>query len=83
MKSLLLREVQSPIIRSAIINGSLTVVVAVLDVLTAQLQDGEINFSLIVGAASLAFTKWIHSTLTDIANRVEFTLSSEVSVEQP
>lgn len=71
LKTLLVRNVQNPIVRSALINLVLTVSVAAVTVLQAQLDDGHINLSLIVGAATLAFSKWVHSTATDLVRKYE------------
>ena len=65
---LLLRNIKNPIVRSAVINGALTVGVAAVDVLDAQLHSGHIDVNLIAGAATLAFSKWVHSTITTVVD---------------
>lgn len=69
LKGLLLLEVKNPIVRSAVINGGLTVAVAASDVLNAQLHSGHVDANLIAGAATLAFGKWLHSTVSDLVSR--------------
>lgn len=70
-EKILLRDMSNPWLRSAVVNLVLTVSVAVVTVLQAQLTDGHVNVSLIVGAAALAFSKWGHSALTHYKDVVD------------
>lgn len=69
MQALLLKEIKNPIIRSAVINYVLSVLVAVGVVIQAEVTNGKIDFTAIGAAVTLASLKWLHSTATDLSNR--------------
>lgn len=71
LEKLLLREVQNPIVRSALVNFGLAVSVAAVEALQAQATDSHYNYSLVAGAIVLASAKWFHSTMSDIAAEAE------------
>lgn len=76
LKTLLLREIKNPVLRSAVINFAIVVVVAAVTTLQGELTDGRVDIRIIVGTAIAAALKWAHSTATDLTNKAETKLVS-------